>query len=202
MKLSKAVIFSFLLMLLSAATAWAQPAQHVKWNIKFEKRSATEGVVNFVAEIDNGWHLYATRLPEGGPVPTQVKWTELQGVNLVGELVEETPAHTEIDEIFHLKLGWWTDRAVISQKVQITDDSYTIRGSLRYMACGHGTCQSPQNETFEFVSRPTPAEAKAPTEEPGQDAVATSKRATDNRNATSLLQNKREILKYWSVIFV
>ena len=89
------------------------------------------------------------------------------------------PAHTEIDEIFHLKLGWWTDRAVISQKVQITDDSYTIRGSLRYMACGHGTCQSPQNETFEFVSRPTPAEAKAPTEEPGQDAVATSKRATD-----------------------
>ena len=49
MKLSKAVIFSFLLMLLSAATAWAQPAQHVKWNIKFEKRSATEGVVNFVA---------------------------------------------------------------------------------------------------------------------------------------------------------
>ncbi|MCI6856464.1 MAG: thioredoxin family protein [Bacteroidales bacterium] len=179
MKLSKTVIFSFLLMLLSAATAWAQPAQHVKWNIKFEKRSATEGVVNFVAEIDNGWHLYATRLPEGGPVPTQVKWTELQGVNLVGELVEETPAHTEIDEIFHLKLGWWTDRAVISQKVQITDDSYTIRGSLRYMACGHGTCQSPQNETFEFVSQPTPVEAKASTEEQEQDAVATSKTATD-----------------------
>ena len=179
MKLSKAVIFSFLLMLLSTATAWAQPAQHVKWNIKFEKRSATEGVVNFVAEIDNGWHLYATRLPEGGPVPTQVKWTELQGVNLVGELVEETPAHTEIDEIFHLKLGWWTDRAVISQKVQITDDTYTIRGSLRYMACGHGTCQSPQNETFEFVSQPTPVEAKASTEEQEQDAVATSKTATD-----------------------
>ena len=57
MKLSKAVIFSFLLMLLSTTTAWAQPAQHVKWNIKFEKRSATEGVVNFVAEKDGSLNV-------------------------------------------------------------------------------------------------------------------------------------------------
>ena len=47
----------------------------------------SEGVIEFVAEIEPGYYMYSTDIPKGGPKPTYVKFSELEGVELVGELV-------------------------------------------------------------------------------------------------------------------
>ena len=45
------------------------------------------------AEIESGWHLYATDQPEGGPIPTTIKATELEdrGNTELKDLVLEHP---------------------------------------------------------------------------------------------------------------
>ena len=147
----------FLMAFVATFATQAQIRKPAKWSFAFEKISETEGVVKMNAQIDNGWHLYSTKLPDGGPIPTTVNWEELKNVELIGELVPNKPPHEEIDMVYHLKLGWWTDNVVLSQKVKILDKDYKVSGYVRFMLCNDGTCQAPENVPFEFSAGPSQA---------------------------------------------
>ena len=94
-------------MIATVIAASAQILNPVTWTTSVEMTSNTEGVVNYTASIEEGWHLYSTSLPDGGPNPTSVTYDLLEGVELVGELTPSRPAPETIDMVFHLKLGWW-----------------------------------------------------------------------------------------------
>lgn len=131
--------------------AYAQMVSPVKWDIKIEKESDKDGIIIFKASIEPGWHLYSTKLPDGGPVPTSVKWEELKNIELSGSLISEKPAHKEKDANFDMVLEWWADDVVLKQNVKFTDpNDYAVSGYVRYMACNDQTCLSPQNEDFNF----------------------------------------------------
>lgn len=131
--------------------AYAQMVSPVKWDIKIEKESDKDGIIIFKASIEPGWHLYSTKLPDGGPVPTSVKWEELKNIELSGSLIAGKPAHKEKDANFDMVLEWWTDDVVLKQNVKFTDpNDYAVSGYVRYMACNDQTCLSPQNEDFNF----------------------------------------------------
>lgn len=147
----------FLMAFVATFATQAQIRKPAKWSFAFEKISETEGVVKMNAQIDKGWHLYSTKLPDGGPIPTTVNWEELKNVELIGELVPNKPPHEEIDMVYHLKLGWWTDNVVLSQKVKILDKDYKVSGYVRFMLCNDGTCQAPENVPFEFSAGPSQA---------------------------------------------
>ena len=54
----------------------AQVLKPVKWQITQKKVS--DGVYDIIckATVDGGWHLYDTKLPEGGPLPTTFNMDE------------------------------------------------------------------------------------------------------------------------------
>ena len=136
--------------------AYAQMVSPIKWDIKIEKESDKDGIIIFKASIEPGWHLYSTKLPDGGPVPTSVKWEELKNIELSGSLIAEKPAHKEKDANFDMVLEWWTDDVVLKQNVKFTDpNDYAVSGYVRYMACNDQTCLSPQNEDFNFKNTAT-----------------------------------------------
>lgn len=136
--------------------AYAQMVSPVKWDIKIEKESDKDGIIIFKASIEPGWHLYSIKLPDGGPVPTSVKWEELKNIELSGSLIAEKPAHKEKDANFDMVLEWWTDDVVLKQNVKFTDpNDYAVSGYVRYMACNDQTCLSPQNEDFNFKNTAT-----------------------------------------------
>ena len=149
----KLIVVLALLCLLPIA-AFSQMASPVKWNIKIEKGNDNTGIVVFSATIDKGWHLYSTDLPEGGPIPTSVKWEDLKNVELVSDLVADKAPYEEMDMNFNMKLRWWTDNIVLRQKVKfINGNDYTITGYVRFMVCNDQTCLSPQNEEFNLSSK-------------------------------------------------
>lgn len=136
--------------------AYAQMVSPVKWDIKIEKESDKDGIIIFKASIEPGWHLYSTKLPDGGPVPTSVKWEELKNIELSGSLIAGKPAHKEKDANFDMVLEWWADDVVLKQNVKFTDpNDYAVSGYVRYMACNDQTCLSPQNEDFNFKNTAT-----------------------------------------------
>lgn len=145
----KAIFVTVLFIVVNAVAAVAQIVEPVKWKtvIKVDDKTR-QGVVTLTANIDNGWHMYSTDLPKGGPVPTTVQWKTLEGVKLVGQLTPSAKPHEEQDETFNMVLRWWTGTVTLSQKVEVTADKYDIKGTVRYMACSGNSCNPPATESI------------------------------------------------------
>ncbi|MDD2960598.1 MAG: cytochrome c biogenesis protein CcdA [Muribaculaceae bacterium] len=162
-------ISTLCLTILSCSFIYAQILTPIKWKSNFKTISETEAVATFSATIDEGWHLYATDLPEDGPVPTTINWEKLNGVKLSGAFTPSRPPHEEVDMVFHLKLGWWEKNVTFTQKFKITNKgaAIAVSGNIGYMACNDGSCLPPQKEEFSFKVAPTSV-----VEEVVEDSVA------------------------------
>ena len=77
----------------------------------------------------------------------------------MGELTPSRPAHEEMDVVMSMKLGWWEKDITLVQKFDVTGDSYTISGNVKFMVCSANTCQPPTKEPFEFTSGTSSAES-------------------------------------------
>lgn len=146
-------LISIFVIIASSIASFSQVVNPVKWNNQFKIVNDDEAVVTFSATIDNGWHLYSTQLPDGGPIPTSVNWNTLKGVKAEGALTPSRPPHEEVDMVFHLKLCWWSNDITLTQKFKIVDkEAIEIAGYMEFMACNDQTCTQPRKESFSFKS--------------------------------------------------
>ena len=141
-----------LLFLIISTSLSAQIIEPVKWNITEHKTSDTTLEIHYNATIDEGWHLYSNILPEGGPLATEVTYSMLEGVELVGDLVADRVAIEEYSNVFSMVLNNFIEEVTFVQKIKLLSPQYKIAGDLRYMACDNGTCIPPTTVAFEFVS--------------------------------------------------
>jgi thiol:disulfide interchange protein DsbD len=148
----KRVLMFAVLLTMMAGAATAQVLKPVKWAISVKKVS--EGVydVQCKATIDATWHLYDTKLPEGGPLPTtfHIDADETDGVELVGEFKATTKPHIEKSEAFNMELAYFANSATLVQRVKLTKEKAKLVGYVEFMACNNGQCIPPAEEEFEF----------------------------------------------------
>lgn len=156
----KKLSFLLLIAVVGVLSATAQIINPVTWDSSVKMTGDKSGEVIFSATIDAGWHIYGLTTPEGSGIqPTEVIWDKLEGVELVGELTPSRPAHEEMDVVMNMKLGWWEKDITLVQKFDVTGDSYTISGNVKFMVCSANTCQPPTKEPFEFTSGTSSAES-------------------------------------------
>lgn len=156
----KKLSFLLLIAVVGVLSAAAQIINPVTWDSSVKMTGDKSGEVVFSATIDAGWHIYGLTTPEGSGIqPTEVIWDKLEGVELVGELTPSRPAHEEMDVVMNMKLGWWEKDITLVQKFDVTGDSYTISGNVKFMVCSANTCQPPAKEPFEFTSGTSSAES-------------------------------------------
>ena len=110
---------SFVLLLAVFSSAWGQMLNPIHWETSISVDEDGMGVMTFKAKIDKGWHLYALDIPEGGPVATSLNWERTDGVELVGKPEADRKPYEQVDVVFNLKLGWWEDEVVVSQKFKV-----------------------------------------------------------------------------------
>lgn len=173
----KKLSFLLLIAVVGVLSAAAQIINPVTWDSSVKMTGDKSGEVVFSATIDAGWHIYGLTTPEGSGIqPTEVIWDKLEGVELVGELTPSRPAHEEMDVVMNMKLGWWEKDITLVQKFDVTGDSYTISGNVKFMVCSANTCQPPAKEPFEFTSGTSSAESgkTSAEEENASPAVAVS----------------------------
>ena len=48
--------------------------------------NGADGTIEFEAYIEQGYHLYSTNIPEGGPTPTEVSFSVVEGAEIVGAI--------------------------------------------------------------------------------------------------------------------
>jgi len=129
---------------------FAQIVEPVKWTFESTQDGLNATLV-FKATIEDGWHLYDTDLPDGGPVKTSIHYTESTQFDLVGKLTKE-PQPTEIfDKTFNLKLAYFTKQVVLTQKIRLKNsEKIEIKGLVEFMSCNDVTCTPPSEADFVF----------------------------------------------------
>ena len=100
----------------------------------------SEGTIEFDALIENGYHLYSTDIPAGGPTATTVKFHVVEGAEIVGPLVAGEGAVEKYDDLFEMVVSYFDNEALFTQKVKLLGGAYRIEGTVNYQSCGSGAC--------------------------------------------------------------
>jgi thiol:disulfide interchange protein DsbD len=135
------------LLLLSRFTH-AQIYDPVHFTVQWKAVSETEAEIVFTGAILEGWHVYSTDLPAGGPVSTSITVEEISGAELDGKLVATSKEIDVFDNIFDINLRYFEGIAVFVQKVRILSAEYRISGYLKYVVCNDESCLPPARVSF------------------------------------------------------
>ena len=106
-------------------------------------------VVQVVAQIKHGWHLYSTTQPAGGPVATRISLPPGQPFKLAGAIKSAAPL-TELDPNFGIDTRFYEDSAVFTLPVAVTMSDGAFVGKQRlqvnvfFQTCNDRFCLPPK----------------------------------------------------------
>src|SRR6185369_4979603 len=109
------------------------------------------------AEIESGWHLYATDQPEGGPIPTTIKATEGKPFKIDGVISSPQPK-VKPDPNFQvdgqpLETKFFEQSAKFTIPVTATQDtkSEELSFDVRFQLCNDTFCLPPKTWRISFA---------------------------------------------------
>ncbi|WKL49339.1 cytochrome c biogenesis protein CcdA [Flavobacterium pectinovorum] len=136
-------------MLLFCGSIFGQMYNPVKWSTAVEKISEKEYLLKAEATIQAGWHLYGQYIEEGGPSPTAFAFKK-KNFELLGKTTEEK-GHELVDKIFDMKIKYFEDKALFTQKIKFTSDAVSnIAAEVEFMVCDDSNCLPPSSEELVF----------------------------------------------------
>lgn len=166
-----------LLALVALLPAVAQMQDPVKFKVELQKLTDTEAQIVFSGRIDNGWHVYSTDLPEGGPIAATFNTDRLEGMELTGKLTPQGKEIEQFDRVFDMKLRYFEHSVTFVQKVRITGETYAIEGYLEYGACNDESCLPPSEVTFSFTGKGKAAATSVAQDTPAEKTEVEARKA-------------------------
>ncbi|WP_019538796.1 protein-disulfide reductase DsbD family protein [Proteiniphilum acetatigenes] len=155
MKKIATILFGFLFLF----TAFISAQDIITWDFALE--DAGNGEVNIIAKVSvqQGWYMYDTKIPDGGPNPTMIEFDKITGAEAVGEFQSvDKKATVKHDEIFGMEIGTFTGSVTFAQRMKITNKAgFSIEGNVRAQACNDQTCTPPLPVDFSFAASDLPA---------------------------------------------
>lgn len=146
-------IFSAILLAVVSLAASGQPQSPITWTENLEMTSETEGQIMFTAVVSDGWHMYSTDIPEGGPTPTSFDFRKIEGAQLIGGVEPSVKPTVVADEMFdNLMIGYWEGTVQFVQKFALAEGSRGCRFNVvvEAMACNNQSCNRPEKTPFEI----------------------------------------------------
>mgnify|MGYP001952546125 CR=1 FL=1 len=156
----------FLILILCTSLGFSQMYNPVKWKTQVEKISDSEYNLISIATIEEGSHLYAQNIQEGGPIPTEFTYhNDNNDYTLIGNTSEEEGI-TVNDAVFEMEIKYFENTAVFKQKVKLSKTADQITGSVLFMACDDEKCTPPTDfELVFFLNESTKAASENPNEQ-------------------------------------
>lgn len=121
-----------------------QAQNQVSWDISYD---SNESEVLVSAAIGDGWHLYSTeKATDLGPIPTEIVFDKVEGVEMVGKLHEPTPK-VSFDPNFGETLYYFEKSVTFSQEIEL-NGAQEMNGTITYMVCNDEMCMPPVDYKF------------------------------------------------------
>lgn len=147
---------AFLSLLTLFAIAWptslaAQIYDPVTWSFSVDVHDDEGATLVLQADIQKGWHVYATELPsDDGPIATSFEF-ESSGAYALDGKIQEPKYITKFDPNFDMELNFHDNQAIFRQKVKLlSPEALTIKGMLTFMTCDDEKCLPPEDVDFSF----------------------------------------------------
>lgn len=181
-KFASLLFFSILINFLATiSTTTAQILDPVSWSFSTEKLSENQFELRISATIDEGWSIYGINLPDGGPIPTSIEFSQSQDYKLVDSLIYPQPK-VKYDPNFDMELSMFDKQVDFIQVVEVLSDGpFTIKGEVGWMSCDAERCLPPDFIEFSFdipaissvsAEEHTSSETQPRSQESGQDIVS------------------------------
>ena len=127
---------NIMLMLLCAVPMMAMAqTEPVKWSHSVTEKGNGLYTVEFKAELEDGWHIYATD-PKLAFNPTTFEFETSEGVATEGELRSVSKVHIEKDELLMMEIGQYDNEAI------------DLWGTLISRSCPQGVYHLDKNAGF------------------------------------------------------
>ena len=170
---------------LLATTATAQIQDPVKWDISSQKLSDTEYQIDFKAQIDADWHIFAQYLPKGNySLPTRFSFEQLTDVERVDTVRELSKVTEENDEYAGAVVRFFCREAHFAQTFKVTGPAPAVSGKIEYQTCSDEQCVMGEKEFFVDLLGKAQAPEKKTTETTVSEAD--SKPVVHTANSNSL----------------
>ena len=161
------LLFSFVLLAVTAAQA------QVKFSVSTKRVSPTEIDVVFTGNMASGWHVYGTDIAPGGPTAATFGTDVLKGAKLKGALRPGAGLKRKQDPIFDMPVSYFEHTAQFTQRIELTEKQYEVKGYLRYGACNDENCLPPTTVEMSAKGADGPEKAAA------EAAPATAEKQTE-----------------------
>ena len=149
------LFFSFVLLGVMAVQA------QVTFSVSTKRVSPTEIDVVFTGRIAPGWHVYGTGIAPGGPTAATFGTDVLKGAKLKGALRAGAGLKHKQDPIFDMPVTFFEGSAQFTQRIELTDKQYEVKGYLKYGACNDENCLPPTTVEMSAKGKDGPEKALA-----------------------------------------
>lgn len=115
---------------------------------RIEQVAADTVRLSFDLKISDGWHVYSTGLPVGGPISAELNLDAFVGLEPVSKLLFKGDEIEVDDLVFGMRVRYFEKKVTFYQNFKITRAGWSIEGALTYGACDDESCLPPQRVEF------------------------------------------------------
>ena len=144
-------IFLGILVMSLFYTANAQ--QKINWVFVAIKMPNNTYELRMTATPPSGWHIYSQTTPDGGPIPTEFKFTSNALLTVTDKKPkEEGKLVTYFDKNFKVDVKYFEGKVDFVKTVTVKGKIKTnISGTVESMICNDRTCMPPTTEKFNIL---------------------------------------------------
>ena len=131
------VVLSAIFLLISNLFAQETP---VTWNFKTVKVNDSVAELQFLAAIQENWHLYSQSHNNGMEMPIEFSFTPANNYSRIGKVTEPKPI-VHYDPMFNDTSKFFVNSVTFKQKVKVLqNEPFAIKGRISGQACIDGRC--------------------------------------------------------------
>lgn len=127
----------FILTLITSFSLFA--ADNVTWSYRLVGDNTADPSLEITAKIEKGFHLYAFDNPPMGSNPLVMTF-DVKGCSLVGKPKADKAYSKEFNDIFGVEEHYWSGTVKFTQKLKVTEPSYTAKVEITGQVCNDGSC--------------------------------------------------------------
>ena len=155
----KMALFLTIILALLQAFPFGASSKPIVTSHNLEQISTDTVRLSFNLTISDGWHVYSTSLPDGGPISASLDLDSVSGMQAASPLLFNGNELNDFDQVFGMTVRYFEKKVTFYQNFRISDADWYIAGALTYGACNDESCLPPQRIEF---SHKDPAAATAP----------------------------------------
>ena len=123
---------------------------------RMEQLSSDTVRLTFDLTISDGWHVYSTSLPKGGPISAELDFDSIYGATAVSPLLFNGQEIDQDDPVFRMRVRYFENKVTFYQDFKISEAGWFLEGALTYGTCDDENCLPPQTVEFSHTNIKTP----------------------------------------------